>query len=287
MKNLEKNDDIEEFNDDDITKSEIIAEKLLRRCHVHDFDSGGILSLITGGMGSGKTSVMLSFANYTLKHFPQEKVFWSNTYYAPIQSLRIGQDKHNILVLKDSNVTFHDRKERLKRIYPKVTEFNDFNDLYDKALPGKLNCVFFGNRHIWMDFIHYLRGAGEWVHVFIDELSELCPAFSSGNLFKQIGKFSIDLKECRKTMLNIHTNSQALPDCDHRVRTKIMLRIFLPGAKSGKESRLSQKALDNLLENPRYGNEGYIESAGRFGRTQFCDIYPPNRKHQWEAHNEI
>jgi hypothetical protein len=276
----------EEEYEDNISKSEIIAERLLKRIHVHDFDSGGILSLITGGMGAGKTSTMLSFADYTLNHYPDEKIFWSNTYNAPIQSLRIGLEKHHIMVMKDSNVTFHDRQQKLKQIYPKVTEFNDFTDLYQKAKPGKLNCVFFGKRNIWMDYIHYLRGAGEWVHVFIDELSEISPAFTSGALFKQIGRFSIDLKECRKTMLNIHTNTQALPDVDHRIRTKIMIRIFLPGAKAGKESRLSQQALDNLMENPRYGNEAYIESAGRFGRTQICDIYLPNRTHQWEAHGD-
>lgn len=280
------NDKIEEYDEDDITKSEIIAERLLRRCHLHDFDSGGILSLVTGGTGSGKTSTMLSFVDYTLKNYPEEKVFWSNTYFAPIQSLRIGIDKHNIMVLDSSNVTFHDRTQRLKQKYPHVTKFKDFEELYDLAIPGKLNSVFFGSRNIWMDYIHFLRSVGEWVHVYIDELSEISPAFTSGALFKQIGRFSIDLKECRKTMLNIHTNTQALPDCDHRVRTKIMLRIFLPGAKSGKESRLSQKALDNLMENPKYGNEAYIESSGRFGRTQICDIYPPNRKHQWEAHTD-
>jgi len=284
MNNYEEKEEYE----DDISKSEIIAERLLKRCHVHDFDSGGILSLITGGMGAGKTSIMLSFVDYTLKHYPDEKIFWSNTYNAPIQSLRIGMDKHHIMVLQGSDVTFHDRKQKLKQIYPKITEFDGFEDLYSKAIPGKLNCVFFGSRNIWMDFIHYLRSVGEWVHVFIDELSEISPAFTSGILFKQIGRFSIDLKEVRKCMMNIHTNTQALPDVDHRIRTKIMLRVFLPGAKSGKESRLSQSALDNLIENPSHGNEAYIESSGRFGRTQFCDIYLPNKKEQWEAHgNEI
>jgi len=277
----------EEF-EDDLSKSEIFAERLLKRCHVHDFDSGGLLSLITGGMGSAKTSVMLSFVDYTIKKYPNEKIFWSNTYYAPIQSLRIGVDKHHIMVQQYSNVTFHDRKQRLKQIYPKLTYFNSFEYLYDKAIPGKLNCVFFGKRNIWMDFIHFLRSIGEWVHVFIDELSEISPAFTSGALFKQIGRFSIDLKEVRKCMLNIHTNTQALPDVDHRIRTKIMIRVFLPGAKTGKESRLDQGALDNLIENSKYGNEGYIEASGRFGKTQFCDIYPPCRKYQWEAHgNEI
>ena len=150
-----KNNQEEEL---DISKSEIIAERLLKRIHLHDFDSGGILSLITGGMGAGKTSTMLSFVDYTINHYPQEKIFFSNTYNAPVQSLKIGLDKHHILVQQDGGITFHDRTQKLKQIYPKITYFSDFDDLYNKALPGKLNCVFFGQRNIWMDYIHYLRG---------------------------------------------------------------------------------------------------------------------------------
>ena len=279
MKNIENDEEFE----DDISKSEILAERLLRRCHVHDFDSGGILSLITGGMGSAKTSIMLSFVDYTLNHYKEEKVFWSNTYYAPIQSLRIGMDKHHIMVKQNSDVTFHDRKQRLKQIYPKITQFNSFDELYDKAKPGFLNRVFFGSRNIWMDFIHYLRGIGEWNHVFIDELSEISPAFTSGNLFKQIGRFSVDLKEIRKCMINLHCYSQSLPDIDHRIRTKVMVRIFLPGARSGKDSRITQPAIDNLLENPVEGNEAFLEYSGNFGKTVFRDIYKPIPGMQWEA----
>jgi|GEM_PF-2595992 len=194
MMNYDENDDVDddESNDESISKSEIIAERLLKKCHVHDVNSGGVLSLVTGGLDCAKTSVMLSFVDYTLEHHPTEKLFWSNTYFAPIQSLRIGIEKHHIMVKEDSNVTFHDRAQRLKEIHPKITRFNDFDDLYQKAIPGLLNCVFFGQRNTWMDFVHYLRGVGQWCHVYIDELSEICPAFTSGDLFKQIGQFSIE-----------------------------------------------------------------------------------------------
>jgi hypothetical protein len=266
-----------------ISKSEIHAERILRRCHVHDLDSGGVFSFITGGMGTGKTSVMLSFADYTISHYPEEKVFWSNTYFAPIQSLKIGKGKHHILVKNDSNVTFHDRSNKLEQIDIPVTFFDDFDSLYHKALPGCLNAVFFGDRFLWMDFLHYLRSVGEWCHIYLDELSEISPAFTSGKTFKKIGSFSIDLKEVRKCMLNVHANSQALPDIDHRVRTKIMVKVFLPGARSDKFSRVEQPAIDNLEENFECGNEGYLEHSGRFGKTRFKDIYRPIVGMQWEA----
>ena len=272
-----------DFDENDVSKSEVLAERILRRIHVHSYDDGGILSFITGGMGTGKTSTMLSFADYTLKHYPEEKIFWSNTYFAPIQSLKIGLKKHHILVKQNSNVTFHDRTKKLQEIHPDVTMFKDFNELYELAQPGKINSVFFGDRFTWMEFIHFLRSVGEWVHIYLDELSEISPSFSSGKTFKKIGTFSIDLKECRKTMINIHANSQALPDIDHRVRTKIMVRIFLPGARADKYSRVEQRAIDNLEENPQEGNEAYVEMSGRFGLTRFADIFKPIPGLQWEA----
>jgi hypothetical protein len=272
-----------ENNIDDLTKSEINAERILRRCHIHSYDDGGVFSFITGGMGTGKTSVMLSFMDYTIEHYPEEKIFWSNTYNSPVQSLKIGLDKHHIMVQQGAGVTFHDRSKKLKLIHPSVTVFKGFEDLYNKAKPGSCNCVFFGDRMLWMDFIHHLRSVGEWVHIYIDELSEISPAFTSGKLFKKIGLFSVDLKEVRKCMMNVHCNSQALPDIDHRVRTKLMIRIFLPGAKAGKDSRITQTAIDNLSEDSKNGNEAYLEFSGKFGTTIFKDIFKPIKGLQWEA----
>jgi hypothetical protein len=267
----------------ELSKSEVLAAKILKRCHIHDMDSGGVFTFITGGMGTGKTSIMLSFCNYTLLHYPDEKAFWSNTYNTPIQSIKIGLEHHHIMVKDGSGVSFHDRNQKLAKISPDVTCFKDYDELYDLAIPGKCNCVFFGDRYKWIDFIHYLRSVGEWTHVYIDELSEIATAFTSGRLFKQIGRFSVDLKEVRKCMINVHANSQALPDVDHRIRSKIMVRIFLPGARSDQYSRVQQTAIDNLEENPIDGNEAYLEQSGRFGRTRFVDIYKPIKGLQWEA----
>jgi hypothetical protein len=233
--------------------------------------------------GCGKTSVMLSFIDYTLSQYPEEKVFFSNTYHAPLQSIKIGLQKHHIIVKKDSGVTFHDRRNKLRQVFPAVTSFTDMDDLWNKALPGKCNCVFFGDRYNWMGFIHYLRSVGEWVHVYIDELSEISPAFTKGRVWKIIHEFSNDMKEIRKCMINCHTNSQSVADIDHRIRSKVMIRIYLPGAKKENVSRITQKALDNLDESNRIGNQAYLEMAGKFGTTRFTDIYRPDPKMQWEA----
>lgn len=74
-----------------------------------------------------------------------------------------------------------------------------------------------------------------------------------------------------------------MSDIDPRVRSKVMIRIYLPGARSGSESRVVQRAIDNLEEDPRRGNQGYLEASGKFGRTRFMDIYKPLVGLQWEA----
>jgi len=272
-----------ENEDLELSKSEINAERILRRCHVHDLDSGGVFSQVTGCQGSAKTSVLLSFMNYTIKHYPNEKIFWSNCYYAPLQFVKIGKDNFHIMVKQGSGVTFHDRNQRLKKIDLHVTYFTDYQDLYDKAKLGTCNAVFFGERMKWIDFIHYLRSVGEWCHVYIDELSEICPAFTGGKIFHKIGDFAIDLKEARKCMLSIHTDTQSVSDIDHRVRTKFMVRIYLPGARSDKFSRITQRAIDNLDENPKHGNEAYLEFSGKFGTSIFKDIFKPIPEMHWEA----
>ncbi len=61
-----------------------------------------------------------------------------------------------------------------------------------------------------------------------------------------------------------------------------MLRIFLPGAMSSKNSRISQEAIDNLEINTSKGNEAYVEYSGKFGKTRFKNIYKPS-KMSWEA----
>ena len=225
---------------------------------------------------------MLSFMDYTIYHYPKEKIFFSNCYNSPLQFVKIGKDKFNIMVKRGSHVTFYDR-DKNKLLKLPVTYFTDYQDLYNKSKFGICNAVFFGNREEWMDFIHWLRCISEWCHVYIDEMSEICPSFTSGDIWHKIRNFSIDLKEVRKCMMNIHFNTQSVIDIDHRVRTKIMIKIYLPGSRSDKMSRITQKAIDNLEEDSIHGNYAYLEYSGKFGRTRFKDIYKPISGMHWEA----
>lgn len=265
------------------TKSEENAQTIMERVHKHTQDEGGVFTLTTGSQGSAKTSVNLSFADYTILHHPTEKVFYSNCYNAPLQFPKIGNDKWTIMVKKDAGITFHHRGKKLKKIYPDVIEFDDFTDLYEKAVPGKVNAVFFGNRFEWMKFINYLRSVGEWTHLYIDELSEVCPANTSGDVYRSIRYMATNLKEARKCLMCIHTNTQATQDIDYRILTKVMINIFLPGARTSKHSRITQHAIDNLHVDKTNGNEAYVEYSGRFGKVRFRKIYKPDARYNWEA----
>lgn len=267
----------------DLSKSEINARWILSRCHLRNPDEGGVFSIVSGSQGSGKTSVLFSFMNYTLQHHPEEKVFFSNCFFSPLQFPKIGKGRYNIMVQRDSGITFHDRDKKLLQIYPDVTLFDDYQDCYNKALPGVVSCVFFKDRMMWMDFLHFLRGVGEWVNLYVDELSEICPQFQSGATFHRIGSFASDLKDTRKCMINIHTNTQSISDLDPRTRSKAQVRIYLGGARPETSSRIQQKAIDNLLQNSETGNEAYLEYSGKFGKTVFKDIYRPVAGVHWEA----
>ena len=270
------------------SKQEIIARKIVRRIHIQDKDMGGLFTITTGGQGVGKTSTMLSFAEFTIREYPEQKIFWSECYDAPLQFTKIGDpNKWRIFVKGGTKLTFRDRDNHLAKVDMRHTVFSDFDNLWNKAEPGKINVVFFGNRKEWMKFISYLRSVGEWVHVFIEELGEVCPGTSRETLWKDIQNFADVAKDIRKCMMNVHCNTQTLQDIDYRVRQKIMLYIFLPGAKVGRSAtRVTQTAVDNLPRNPIKGNSAYLDLMGEFGVTRFSDIYRPIKGYHVDAHVE-
>jgi len=281
---------IEDFEDSgvEISRTEIEAKEIMKRIVHHDQDTGGVYVEVTGAQGSGKTSVMLGFLEQILKFYPNEKIFWSSSYKSPLQFLKLGEenyDKIKFLVKEGSGVYFVNRKTG-KKIDLNVTYFTDFDDLYEKSEYQYCNAVFFGDRMEWMNFIEFLRSKYDWTHVFIDEFGEVAPSDQSGKLWSRIKQFSEVVKEVRKCDVNLFTNSQSVTDVDYRVRKKIMVKIFLPGAHSDRKARVSQKAIDNLERDPEKGNYGYLEYSGKFGRLRFTKIYRPPRGLSIEAQVE-
>jgi hypothetical protein len=271
-----------------VSRQEVEGKKILQSIHEHKEESGGYFIEITGMPGSGKTSAMLSLANYTIQHHPNEKVYWSNSYGAPLQFFKIGEGMWKVLVQEGSGVKFYDRTTRKEVTNLDVTMFTDFNDLYYKAEGGKLNAVFFKDRTTWMDFIMFLRSiGGTWHHVYVDEMGEVCPSDSSGELYKKIGNFAIRVVgEIRKCNINLLYNTQSIADLDYRPRRKLQLKIFLPGAKVDGVTRIRQTAIDALKRDNVRGNYAYVDAMGVFGVIRFKDIYKPMNGFNLEARVE-
>jgi len=270
------------------TKLEVLGQKILQRIHRHDENQGGVLTETTGGMGSGKTSIGLSFANYTMNNYPKEKIFWSECYNTPLQFYKLKRpEKYHIMVRKNSNVVFRDRNNKLQLINLKPTYFESFSDMYQYAKPGKLNIVFLGNRLDQMKLDMHLRSVGEWVHKYCEEFSEIAPMFPRGELWHLVKKYAAVLKDVRKCMMNLHYNTQQVSDIYYECRNKVMIKIFLPGAYKDKNCRVTQRAIDNLQRDKHNGNEAYLVEGGEFGKVRFGDIFEPNKDYHYEAHINI
>lgn len=264
-------------------KTEIMGKNILQKILQHDFASGGKYFEITGSPGSGKTSAMLSLLQYNLVHYPEEKCFFSSVYNVPLQFLKLPEEYHNYMIQQNANVIFQDRTKKLQQVYPQTTYFDTFKELYSKAQPGKCNAVFFGDRATWMDFIKYLLNVGEWSSVYLDEFSEICPSNIGGERYKKQLSFAFTMKEVRKCMITVGTNTQNINDCDWRVRSKLQYLIYMPGARPMKNSLVKKQAISKLRSSTE-GNQSYVEeAAGQFGLVRWTNIFQPNPDTQIQA----
>jgi len=267
-----------------VSKSEFLGAKIMERVLAHDLDQGGMYLEVTGAQGTFKTGALLAFTQATLQRYPKDKIFWSECFKTPLQCLRLGIEKIHLMVQEGSNVVFRDRNNHLEKVSIPVTYFTNFEDCFNKAILGKVNVVFFSDRKTWRLFLSYLRDIGEWIHVFIDEISEVAPANPSGDEYWDMVEFGWVMKDVRKCQMKVYTNTQTASDVDYRVRTKIMVKVFLPGARKDPHCRVTQQAIDNLVRDESRGNQAWIEYTGDFGLVVFKDIYRPNPKLQIGAY---
>lgn len=266
------------------SKQEILGRQIIKRITDCDSTIGGTFVAIQGSQGSGKTSTMLTFVDNLLQQRPTEKIFWAQTYHSPMQFLKLSPEKWNILVQEGADVTFHDRDDDMKQIYPPVTYFTNYQDCYYKSLPGKCNAVFFKRIEQWMPFVHYLRKhCPRWKHIFVDEMGSICPEGTGGRRRVIQEHFMRDCAEIRKSLMNLMYNSQTITDVDYRVRAKVMIVLSLPGSKSDWHRRVRQSAIDHLEKDNKRGNTCWVEYDGQFGLVRMSSIYEPIPGYNWQA----
>jgi len=267
------------------SRQEAAFVEIMDRIQTQNDDIGAVFLEATGIPGVAKTAVILTFLEDTIINHPDQKCFWRNPFNAPFQFTKLGPGKWEIFIEEDSEITFHDRDDKLKKINIPYKTFTNFDKLYEQATPGKCTAVFFKDQIKWIDFLKYLNSIGEWTHVFLDEYGELFPFGSSGALYKRIQDASDILKEVRKCRTNVYATTQVTSDVDYRVRNKLMVLVYMYGAKPMSRSKVSQYAIDSLDRDLVKGNEGWIEYGyGIYGKGRFTKIYKPIPGQNWEAH---
>jgi hypothetical protein len=248
----------------------------------HNPDKGGLFSIIVGSTGAGKTGTMFYCLIDNIRRYPNEFVFLSECYNAPLQFTKLPKDKVNIMVQNDC-CRFVDRVKK-KPCVPEHTVFTDYADCYNKAKRGKINVLFLEDRKDLMEFISWtVLNAMEWVTFGIDELSEIVPSYSSGNVYRRIEKFSWVLKDCRKSDVNIIATVQSAPLVDFKCLHMKQILIYMPGSMQYKHSRVFQSALDSLQEDEIKGNPAIVEGYNRYVRTRINTIYKPDYSNMMHA----
>lgn len=259
---------------------------IMNRIRQQDKEMGGVFTESTGMQGASKTAAMLSFLEDNMIRHPDQKNFWRNTFDSPLQFTKLKPGDWELLIEKDTDITFYERKPGLPTIDLDVytKRFSGSADLYEKATPGKCSAVFFKDETTWYKFLKYLRKTGEWSHVFLDEYGELFPANPSGVLYRMLMEASLDLGEVRKCFTNVHATTQVTSDVDYRIRGKIMIFIYFPGARVEGRGLVKQIAVNCLEMNPTKGNQAWLElRQHRYGKGRFTKIYKPKEYMDWAA----
>ena len=262
-----------------IPKKEVMGEILVKKIFERDFSKGGQFIYVTGSQGSGKTSLALGFATKIIRDNPEELVFWRESLNAPVQFTKYNGD-YQILCERRFPIDIReitDKRKITKDIH--VRYFEGFKQLMLQALPGYLNVVYFKEPSKWTDFIRFLIVYPGFKSVFLDEMEDVTPEFSGGDEWRRNKLFSEAIKQCRKGCITLIGNSQNISDCDHRIRKKATMFIFLHGAIVPDESPIKKNAVQSLPIGSAWLDFGHAE----YGQFTFPPFKPIPKSYVVEA----
>jgi len=247
-----------------------------------DKSEGGFSMETVGPQGSGKTSLDLHIIDKTIEKFRDELLFFRDSTESPVQFNRI--DKWHIYGQEGMKLKFRDYDTN-KYFNQPVTYFTSFDDIYENAEPGIANVIYFIREHTWIDFLNYLRrhmhrGSG-WKTVFLEEYEDIAPQYAKSTGWKKNQLYSKNAKNIRKGLVNTLANTQNKSDVSYFIRTKLMIRSYLRGAKVDDISPIQQKAVDKLKM-----GEALIDYGTNFGKITF-DPYRPKQIFEVEKVIEI
>ena len=261
----EKADSLPDFTQDmgDFITNEII---LSRR---ESF--GGCTNEILGPQGTGKTSLMLSYACSIMESYPDEIIIWRDSYQSQCQFNRL---KHWEIFAESNDKGSVDLQFR--NIYEDsfvdipITFFSSFKDLENKMSPGQLNVVYVSDQIVgYIRLINYFRRTRGWQAIFVDEYEDIAPLNCSGAKNELIGALGSEMKNIRKGLVSLFCNTQSKSQIDWRVRSTFMVETYLSGAKKDKSSSVYQNAINSLEK-----GAAWVSWEGKFGRINFDGFTP-------------
>jgi hypothetical protein len=230
-------------------------------------DRGGCANEILGPQGTGKTSLMLSYACRIMEENPEEIVIWRDSYQSPCMFNRLNY--WEIYAEEGVDLEFRDIYKNKFLDLP-VTYFKDFYELEKKITPQQLNVVYTKDEIIgYIKLINFFRRRAGWQSIFIDEYEDIAPINESGIYYKLIGALGKNIKNIRKGLVSLFCNTQDKGSVDWRVRPKFMCYTYLPGAVVDGNSEVYQQAVNNLNV-----GAGYISWYGKFGKIFFPGYKP-------------
>ena len=228
---------------------------------------GGCADEILGPQGTGKTSLMLSYALEIMEQHPEEIIIWRDSYQSPCMFNRVNN--WQIFAEKGVNLEFRDIY-RDETIELPITVFENYNELAKKMQPEQLNVVYVNDEVIgYIKLINFFRRHAGWQSIFIDEYEDIAPINESGIQYKLIAALGKNIKNIRKGLVSLFCNTQDKTGIDWRVRPKFMCYTYLSGALVDNTSEIYQQAVNSLPI-----GKGYISWYGKFGRINF-DAYEP------------
>lgn len=263
-----------------------IGKHLYEIIMTRDYARGGYLLECAAVPGSGKTSLLLSLYEDTIERYPDELVFFRDSYNSQCQFNRV--EKWHIMAEKGVDLRFLQTPtmnehtlpvtvfEALETkdpmyYYKPLNEFGfDYSELINKAKKGFLNVVYLKNQNNWRWVIRFLRLYPYFQTILFDEYEDLVPQRSKGEQWRVNEHYAYELKHSRRGCLNEGFDTQHPGDADWRVRSKFMLHAYLRGSKVSESSPVDQGPINSLPVGKmfiEYGNALY-------GKGSF-DPYPP------------
>ena len=256
---------------EEISKPDVEGEKLWKYLFTRNPSFGGVSCNFYGVPGSGKTSLMLRLCRKIFNTYPNETIFWRENHNLPIQILKLG--------LPVNFFTDNKLKIQIKELTPngpiptkdyKARIFRSPKELIDMIEPGVINCVYYEHRTGWLKLMDRMKTNHSWQSFFIDEGEDLFPAYAKDKEWHLNTTFSNSFKELRKCRISIYCNSQTDWDFDPRIKSKLMLEVFLYGAKKNKDSPL----LKSVVQDIQLGQGWIVYARSRFGKFTFDPVEP-------------